>query len=371
MRTIRIWHIVVILFPLSPSAYCQENDYIQTDSAVTLGIYMVNGLPKQNAQFIAVKRKAGEIRYYPEQLTGYGFRGGPEYISRSITVNGKPKRVFLERISKGRINLYYYTEKGFKTYFLEKDSTVFVEIPGRYDFRAPILEHTSDFEWKANQLQLARYDRNSLKKLISMYNRDINRPLPFPRVGVTAGYSVMNLAVPEDLNVTGATFLSFSPCSSPQVGIFADLPVRSSDFSVNTGVYLSKHGFSANSVTSLSDVDVVVNLISARLPVLLRYTVPTLTWRPFVNAGGIGAWHLKYRRDIYESTIIENSIIINEGESSSSSSHVSIGYSVGAGLQFNLNYRNATSLEVRYSQLPGIKRESDMSFTEVLLSYSF
>jgi len=80
---------------------------------------------------------------------------------------------------------------------------------------------------------------------------------------------------------------------------------------------------------------------------------------------------LKYKREIYESTIRENSIIINEVESSSVSSRVRFGYSAGAGMQYNLNNRNAASLEVRYSQFPATLRESDMSFTEVLLSYSF
>ncbi len=371
MKNIRIWHLIVILLPLSQFVYSQRNNYLEVDSMVTSGINLVNGLPHQNAQFIVEKRKTGEITYFPDQLSGYGFRGGPEYISKSIIVNGQSKRVFLEIISEGRINLYYYAEKGFTTYFLEKNSTVFVEIPDRYDFRVPIIENTSDFNWKANQVQMARYNRNSLEKLISMYNKGINRPLSYRRFGVTAGYSVMYLAVPEDLNVGQVDFLSFSPGSSPQVGIFADLPVMMSDFSVNAGVNLSKHGFSANSVTAQSDVDVVVNLVSARMPVLLRYTIPTLTWRPFINAGAVGSWYLKYKREIYESTFMENSIIINEVESSAVSSRVSIGYSVGAGLQYNITSGNATSLEVRYSQFPGINRESEMSFAEIFVSYSF
>lgn len=371
MKNIRIWYLIVILLPLAQSVYSQRNSYIETDSMMTSGINLVNGSPHQNAQFIVEKRKTGENRYFPDRLKGYGFSGGPEYISKSIIVNGQSKRVFLERIRKGRINLYYYTEKGFTTYFLEKDSTVFVEIPDRYDFRVPIFENTSDFSWKANQVQMARYKRNSLEKLISIYNKGINRPLPYPRFGVTAGYSVMYLTVPDDLNVGQTDFLSFTPGPSAQAGIFADLPVMMSDFSVNVGVNLSQHGFSANSVTAGSDVDVVVNLTSARLPVLLRYTVPALTWRPFINAGAIGSWYLKCKREIYESTFLENSIIINEVESSTVSSRVSIGYSVGAGLQYNLTPGNATSLEVRYSQFPGINRGSDMSFAELFVSYSF
>ncbi len=371
MINMKIRQIIVILLPLVQPVFSQNNNYIQTDSVTTTGVNLIKGSPNQNAQFIIVKSMVGEIMHYPDQLIGYGFQGGPEYISRSIIVNGQPERVFLERISKGKISFYYYTGKGLKTFFLEKDSTIFIELADRNDFRRPILEHTYDFDWKTNQVQLARYNRNSLKRLMSIYNSGINRPLPFPRFGVTAGFSVMNLAVPDNLKIVRSANLSFSPGSSPQLGIFADLPVNASYFSVNTGVYLSKHGFSANGVTSQADVDVIVNLISARLPVLLRYTVPTLTWRPFINAGGIGSWYLKYKREVYESTVRENTIIINEIEPSSASTRVRYGYSLGAGLQYNLNYRNAASLEVRYSHFPVTLRESAMSFTELFVSYSF
>jgi len=371
MNNIKIWLIIIILLPLVQSAYSQKNNYIESDSVLVAGANLVNGLPADNAQFIVVKKKGQETRYTPDQLTGYGFKGGPEYRSRNITVAGQTKRVFLEELGAGKITLYYYTEKGLKRFFLEKDSTLFVEIPDSDEFRTRIYENTGDFEWKANQVELARYNKKSLAKLISFYNNGRNRPLPYPRFGLTAGYSMMFLTVPHDISIGQRSSLSFTPASSAQLGIFADLPVAMSNFSLNTGVNLSKHGFSANSVDAESDVDLVVNITSANVPVLIRYTVPTRVWRPFVNAGGICSFHLKYERDIYTSEFSQDNIIINEVVHQPPSYRVSPGYSVGAGLQYNLNYRIVASLEMRYSQLPGKQGESDMSFTEVFVSYSF
>ena len=72
------------------------------------------GTPKTNAQFIMVKSGDMETKYTPDQITEYGFKDGPVYKSKNISVSGQPKRVFLERIERGKLTLYYYTEEGLK-----------------------------------------------------------------------------------------------------------------------------------------------------------------------------------------------------------------------------------------------------------------
>lgn len=69
------------------------------------------------------------IEYNPQQVSRYGFKEGSEYIARGITIQGNKKRVFLEQLVKGDLSLYHYREKGLETFFLEKDSTLFVELP--------------------------------------------------------------------------------------------------------------------------------------------------------------------------------------------------------------------------------------------------
>ena len=371
MKNIKIWQITTILIFLVQSAYSQSRNYIATDSTMKSGVRLIMGTAQTNAQFILVRMGGMEIKYSPDQLTEYGFKDGPVYKSKNISVSGQPKRVFLERIEHGKLTLYYYTEKGFKTFFLEKDSTVFVELQGGDNFRTPIIENTNDFEWKASQVQLAQYNKISLSRLISMYNNGNNRPLPYPRFGITAGYSRMSLTLPETMTDDELDGITFTPCSSVSFGVFTDLPIKMSDFSFNAGVNFSKYGFTANSKTSQSDVDVVVNITSANLPILLRYTLPTLVWRPFINAGGICSYFLKYEKDIYEATFDQNEIIIKEVKHESYSSEAMLGYSLGIGLQRNLDYRKISSLEIRYNYQPGNEDKFNMSLLEVLVSFTF
>lgn len=371
MKNSRIWQLIAVLVLLVQPVYSQIGDYIETDSLLATGIKLIQGTRMDNAQFILQKKKDMEIRFTPDQLSEYGFSGGPVYKSRTITIDGQPRRVFLERIRHGDVTLYFYAEKGFRTFFLEKDSTVFTEIPDSRDFRAILIENTGDFGWNASQVKLVRYNRNSLSKLISIYNRGKNRPLPYPRFGITAGYSRMSLTAPYTVSIRQLNGISFAPASSVSFGIFADLPIMMSNFSLNTGVNISKHGFSANSTTSQSEIDVVINMTSANLPVLLRYTLPTLAWRPFINAGGIYSCPVKYKREYYESTFVDDIIIINEIENDPSPSGGSLGCSLGIGLQYNLDYRKTSSLELRYNQIPGNASTLSMSYLEVFASFTF
>ncbi|MCU0459873.1 MAG: outer membrane beta-barrel protein [Bacteroidales bacterium] len=371
MKNSRIWQLIAALVLLLQPVYSQNGAYIETDSLYASGIKLIPGSSRDNAQFIVQEKKGMKIKYTPDQLNEYGFSGGPVYKSRTISVDGQPRRVFLERIRHGEITLYYYTEKGLRTFYLEKDSTVFVEIPGSRDFRTPVIENTDDFEWKGNQVQLVRYKRNSLAKLVSMYNKGINRPLPYYRFGINTGYSRMSLTVPDAMTIRQLDAISFTPASSVSFGIFTDLPIMMSDFSLNAGVNLSKHGFSANNTTSQSDIDVVINVTTANIPVLLRYTLPTMVWRPFLNAGGTYSCHLKYKREFYESTFNGDIVIINDVDSDSSPPGGALGYSFGIGLQYNLDYRKTSSLELRYNQFPGNVNKLNTSYLEVLASFSF
>lgn len=370
MKKTKIWSIAIMSFLLIHNCYSQKRDYIATDSSLTFGIRLIEGKAVDNAQFVRVKREDSEIKYSPEQLIEYGFKNGTVYKSKNISISGQNKKVFLERLEHGNISLYYYTEKGIKTYFLERDSTLFMEI-SKDNFQKRISEITSDLEWKSDQVKLVNYNGKSLSKLISLYNNGYNKPLPFPRFGIISGYSRTSLKVPSAMFNEKLNGIYFTPSSSVSFGVFADLPIEMSDFSFNVGVDFSKSGFSVNSRNPQADVDVVVNITSLNMPVLLRYTIPTLVWRPFINAGSIYSYHLNNESKIYESSIDQNVITIHEVLQESLISKSMLGYSFGLGLQRNLNYRKIASAELRHNQLYGSKNTLNKRMLEILINFSF
>ncbi|MGL1888199.1 MAG: PorT family protein [Reichenbachiella sp.] len=371
MNKIKCWSISAVLILLMQTAYSQKNAYIATDSTLSSGIKLIQGTHRDNAQIIRLKRKNEEIGYSAEELTEYGFKNGTIYESKSISVSGQTKQVFLERLEHGKISLFFYTEKGIKTFFLERDSTVFIEINKGDNYRKIISEYTNDFAWKANQVLLVKYNRKSLSKLISLYNNDRNKPLPFPRLGIITGFKSTSLSVPSSISVEQLEGISFNPSPSLSFGVFGDLPIEMSDFSLNVGVNFSKSGFSVSSISSRSDVDVVINISSIDTPVLLRYTIPTLVWRPFIIAGGIYSYHLKNESEIYESSIDQNVITIHEVIQESLISEGMLGYSFGIGLQRNLNYKKIASVEFRFNQLYGNKNTLNKNQFEMMTSFSF
>ncbi|MEQ8646194.1 MAG: hypothetical protein RIC06_03350 [Cyclobacteriaceae bacterium] len=351
--------------------YGQKGDFIATDSTLKLGIKLIEGTAINNAQFVRLQKGHKEVKYYPDQLAQYGFKNGTVYESRSISVSGQTKSVFLERLIQGKLNLYYYTEKGIKTYFLERDSTLFVEVKEDADFNEKISYYTSDFNWKINQTRLVRYSRKSLSKFVSLYNKGLNMPLPFPRFGIVTGYNRTHLLVPSKTSTVQLNGISFSPSSSVSFGVFADLPIEMSYFSIHSEANFSKSGFAVNSQSPQSDIDVIVNTASVNIPLLVRYTLTTLFWRPYINAGLVYSYQVKYDSHIYESTEEQNVVTINEIHRDPLISRNRYGYSMGVGLQKNLDFRKIFAIELRHNELSGKANTLNQKQTSILISLSF
>jgi hypothetical protein len=350
----------------------KKSDFIETDSSFTSAIDLVPGSSKENAQFVRKKSAYNEVRYYPHQLSRYGFKNGTVYVSKSISVSGQTKQVFLEKLQTGNLNLYYYTEKGIKTFFLERDSTVFFEIKNSDDFRQIIAQNTSDFSWEAGQIQLLRYNKNSLSKIVSFYNKGQNRPLPFRRFGILAGYQQTSLHRAAGRYIRFLDDIELTPVSSVALGLFADFPIEMTDLSFNIGLNFSRSSFSYDSRTLAADVDVDVSHTAVSIPLLFRYTMRTLTWRPFVNAGAIYSYHLSNESRFNVSSSGSNPNPLENGLQSPLIADAMVGYSAGLGLQRNLTYRKIVGLEVRYSRMVTSQEKTlNKSYLEVLTSYSF
>ncbi len=371
MNKIKNWFFAAVSILLINNAYSQKSNYIATDSTMISGVKLIRGTAKENAQFIRTNGKNKAIKFYPDQIKEYGFKSGEKYKAINISVAGQSKKVFLEEVVQGKITLYYYQEKGVKTYFLGKEGMGLIELTKDNDFRKKISEKTNDFEWKMNQVELVKYNRASLVKLLSMYNNEYNKPMPYLRLGLIIGYNMTSLVSTSDLQVGSENAIIFPLSSAVTLGLFADFPIGSSNFSLNSGVNFSKSGFSSHTSNTQVDIDVVINMTSINFPLLLRYTLPTLAWRPFVNAGGIYSYHLKNESKVYRSTNDQNVISISERSQKQLISDAMLGYSFGIGVQRNLTKKKVASGELRINNLLGKDETSNKNQLELLMSFSF
>lgn len=121
-----------MLLAAAPSSALAQHNY-QAGYVITLNNDTIHGsidyrMPSENARLcVFLPDGKSEITYYqPKDIKGYRFDGdGVFYISRTLTVQDKPKEVFLEYLIQGSVSLYRYRDSfGYTYYFEGEDGTM-------------------------------------------------------------------------------------------------------------------------------------------------------------------------------------------------------------------------------------------------------
>lgn len=342
--------LAMVLSFFAHQSFSQKRDYILTDSILILGIDILENFQTPHPPFVRFMKKGEEVTYTVEEVQEYGLADGTVYESKQVFINGAESRVFLQRLEKGKISLFKYGEKEGGIYFIQKDSSDLIEF--QREMKA-FIELSQDCEYIYRPTKIASFRQNSLRALVAFYNACEKRPFPYPKIGIQTGLSQHNLKLSTDFFRLFPDGISFDQSSSMLLGMYADLPIKRSSFSIHAGLYFSKNGYSASLSEGQSDVDIVINVSSIQVPFLFRYTFPKLDWRPFINLGGTFVNHFENTGTFYEAIIQDDVITISEPIDGEFLSDTPFMYSAGIGLQKNIDYRKTISTEIRYSQFPG------------------
>lgn len=341
---------IIFLISLLPILSYGQSEYFSTDSTSTYGIELVDGGDMINSQLCQVKKGDKILQYTPYEVKEFGFKDGRVYVSKEIQIDDSSKRVFLERLNKGNTTLYYYRGKGLKTFFIQKDSTLFVEMPKQgteEDYSTQLFNLTKDCSNVSDACKLVSYNKKSLSKLISRYNQCELKPFPHFKYGFLIGYEFLRL-IPSSEQDDNLKYFDYKYDGGFTIGVFLDNPILVSDFSLQIELLLSKHGYSYNKLVDNKDLDFVANLTSLNVPLLFKYAYPSNKIRPFINAGINGTYFIENETHLYETTINETTIEINYTEIKSMISDFKLGFVIGGGLEYKLNYKKSLFFELRY-----------------------
>lgn len=366
-----------ILFFLLSGAHIDiqaQRGYYLIDPASHIGVKIVDGGPIQNSAYCTVKTISGTISFTPDEVREYGFDDGRVYVAKTIVEEGSAKKVFLERLSMGRLVLYYYHGSRGKTFYIETVDGQLSELPREDNqgnsFRHNITEYTADFPEGFDAIKDATYSRNAMLKLFDRYERRDRRPFPHFRYGVTLSYGLTEL-VPQARNIImGNT--SFRKDGSFSAGVFVDQPLFLSDYSLNAGINISKQMYAFDWTSEDGDEDFYAKSASVGIPLLLRYSWHSNRFRPFLNAGGLAVWNVSNHNILYRNTFVNNSINL-EIDRTLYISDFYTGFSAGAGIEYRLLGRGSVLTEVRYSMLwPSEKPHLiNMKVLNITMGYSF
>ena len=353
--------ILFLVLSILPFSFYGQNSYFISDSLYSINSKIIDNGDYLNSKYITVETNQGIIKYTPEKVKEYGFDDGRVYVSKSINLSDTIRKVFLLRLVKGKLTLYEYKGKGFNTFYWEKDNTSFFELPrhhrGRLDitFRNDLEYITSDCTNVSNEIKLVYYSANSLSEFVRNYNDCKLKPLANFRYGILLGYGInkLELSTPQ---LNSLSNINFNYQGNFLPGLFIDFPILMSDFSIHTDIYFTKNGYSYNANYTEKDMlnknaVFVANTTSINIPVLIRYTLPTLHARPFLNAGIIYTFNINNSTGLYTSTIYPTYIESSEMNTTPLISKNQIGFSAGGGFEFKLKNTHSVFIELRYNKL--------------------
>lgn len=352
----RKFHYLLLLFiSLGITAHGQNFSYYSTSSVTFVNVKLFDSGDLNNSKFIRVKKNGELIQYTPYEVNEYGFKDGRIYVSKEIQIPDAPEKVFLERLVKGDVTLYYYKGKNTKMFFIENDSLGLFELP-KYEqdnnksYKDELVKITANCPQAGKAVSLLHYRKKPLSNFLKRYNNcDL---FPEFKYGLLLGSEIAKLVSGNNSELNELKEIDLKFDHGFAFGIFLDYPLAMSDFLLHSEVFYSHHRYVFFNSTPGKDFDFAATTSTLHIPLLIRFSPPKQNFQPFLNAGGVMSFNIRNRSFISETSKSENLIDIRLIEEKSIAPY-QIGLSAGGGMEYRLNHKNFVFFELRYTRQLG------------------
>lgn len=350
--------IISLSFILSAFTFlCKaQEDYFYTLKSYNIGSELIDGGQYRNSMVCQVRVGFGGIREYtPYEVSEYGFKNGRVYIARDIPEMDTVRRVFLERLAKGKINLYLFKGSNHSNYFVEIDSGILIPLgqskrdPALY-YKNKLATLTSDCDEVRKFVNLILYKQKSLASFADAYNRCNPLDFPYTKYGINFGYINTSLIAPPGVALDFLKGSRIKPDGSMTGSLFLEDPLGNKGLAMHYEIQFARSNFDYYKY-DINQIYMVINTSYINLPVMLRYTIPLASsvFRPFIAAGGQLAFTMQHESNVMED-IMDGQVIISENlYSADLLAKKYAGYTAGAGIQFHVRHRMNIYAEFRYA----------------------
>lgn len=368
--------LISVCFLFHAAGTVSQNSYYKKDSLISYGVEFIDYGNYKSSKYCYVKIGDQILMYSPDEVSEYGYNDGRVYVAKRVTLRDSVQTVFLERLVDGKFTLYYYKGAGYSTYFVSQDSLTLRELPYRNkerttNYREKVQDYALACNYVADAARLVGYNRAGLTEFFSRLNKCESKHFPFLRVGFSTGLELIGLVPAGEFVMKNVALMNFRLNAGASVGIFADIPVFPTQFSLFTGAYVSKHAYSYFKRIDNKDVDFLMDNSTVRVPLMLKYSFEEVAgMNPYLAAGGIASYHFRNQSQLFEtsysgyvfSTYSEKDLVMMKD--------LMYGFVTEAGFGKRLTYRNYLSLGLRYAYLPGSDATLSSSEISLILSVS-
>lgn len=365
-----------------------QNGYYVINDKMAFGDKLIDAGAIKNSQFCTILKNGKLLTFPASEVSEYGFKNGRVYSSKIIDTYLGNRGVFLERLCKGTINLYYYRGKKSREFFIEKNDGPLVAVPkksdGKIKYREVISGYLSDINGSSEAVRRLTYYRPAFISIIDQYNSGAIGNIPSIKYGVSIGGSLIRPVYKAPAESSSGQFYlkqleedlgsaDFKWNKALLFSLSLDLPILKNKYSFHPEVNLEKNEFSSLDATDAGRfASFDINAFSISVPLLIRYTSESTRVKSFFNAGGVLAYNsiqfIKYYtgptiEDLTEQTIIDNNAIYPAFH---------MGFAAGAGVIHEIIAGKSASLELRYNRLFGLgEKTSGNNSIRLLLGINF
>lgn len=368
--------VSVLILILSCLGAFGQRGFYTTDSTTSVGVKIIDNGRIENGRWCEVKNGNKTDKYSPHEVEIYGFNNRRIYVSKKITYSDSSNVYFLEQLSAGQLTLYYFADKKYNTYFIEKDSTTFFELSkGKKSehsyYQKQLQEMGSDFPEIYNNAKLVRYNRRSLSKFIDEYNNRLYKPFPYFKIGLVGLTEMSQFIPPQNASNGSIGQINYDYDNSLGAGVFMDIPIDVSNFSCHMEILYTNHSYSFSTESTNGIIDFAANTSSGKVPIMLRYTYPSKKISPFLNAGAIIAYHTNKKSKLFETIFSDNTGVIEDITDEPLLSDFQKGGAAGVGTEYRLDYKHSLFFELRFNRFFGEKKTLHSADLQFLASFNF
>jgi hypothetical protein len=387
--------LIAFLAFLSTAIKSQEAYLVRNDTVIT-GKKIIDAGEIENGMMVQIGNTKNPVIYSPEEVEEYGFKDGRKYFSRTVLIDGTERRVFLERLSKGKLTLYYLKDAVGRMIFVEKENEVpelmlkvnHKNIP---EIRTTFDEYMSDCSNVNDAIALFKFNKRSITKLTQLYNNCETKPFPFKGYGIYAGLmlgtpGIRNNGLMEIINKSNFYIIEsdgFLNINSFSGGLSADFPIFLSSFSISTGLDFSMNKYvyhsgnaTINSIvpntTALTIFDANINVASLSVPLMARVKFYHKRLIPYLNGGPLFSYKLPKYTEMYSTRVDKNIIKVEKLQNPEFNFGAQAGFTIGTGIQYKLYLKKSVSFDIRYNYLIGIEKNSmGIKYLQFMTGYNF
>ncbi|WP_299758503.1 outer membrane beta-barrel protein [uncultured Pontibacter sp.] len=358
---------------------------------------------------------AAEQTFSPDNIQGYGFYKEQKlFESHSVPATAEEgtatQRLFLNVLVKGKANLYHYRDAFQKErYYISKDNGPLVELTqvityktdattGRKrrvtdkTFVTALSSVASDCAaLSPAELKRVNLNHTSLTAAVFKYNQCVNpasvsyaqeKKKGHISIAPVAAYFVSNLTTTGPYILANREYDNSLSNFTGGISLNFTIPAINEKLSIQTDLLYTPYKFTSYQVEEngsgrQTSSEVTFDLGYLKLPAQLRYTFPKGKIRPFINAGPVLAYAVKFKdKEVIQSTFMSSSYT-EEGPALPEyigSRKYALGLTSGIGLSYPVN-GNALSIEARYEINDGFSAISEMTTriksSYFILSYAF